>query len=164
MALDYSAIEDAIVAVFAADAWLAIAVGHVAVIEARLRENAYIDKALIYGLARDTELPGIIVQADRARREKVTCGEHDNFVPITVWVFVSELLRTTARVSLTTIVEQVERVVEKQVTSAQAWGIAAATQVGTMRTEFTVFGEGDNFIGEAVITFDILKITSIEGV
>ncbi len=164
MALDYSVIEDAIVAEFVADAWLDTSAGNIAVIEARVRENAQTDKALVYGLARDTELPGIIVTTDMARREKVTCGEHDNFIPITVMAFVSGLLWANARDALIIVVEQLERVIEKQVTSAQAWGIAATTEISTIRSETVVYEDGDNFIGEAEITFEILKITSIEGV
>ncbi len=164
MALDYSAIEDALVVVFAADDWLKIVAGNVAVIEARVREEATTDGALIWGLARDTELPGIIVVAEPARREPITHGEHDNFIPITVMAFVSDPVRTTARAARRTLVENLERVIEKQISSAQAWGIAAATQVSTMRTESDLYKEGDNYIGAAEITFEILKITSIEGI
>ena len=164
MSLDYSAIEDAIVVVLDADAWLGTAVGNVAVIEARVRENAFVDNEPTYGLARDTELPGIIVVAEPARREKVTYGEHDNFIPITIMAIVDNLKRTTCHAALTTVVEQLERVIEKQVTNAQAWGIAAATQIATIRTEPVISRKGNNYIGQAEITFEILKITSIEGV
>ena len=164
MALDYSAIEDAIVAVFAADDWLKIVAGNVNVIKARVRENAMTDRALIWGLARDTELPGIIVIAEAARREQITLGEHDNFVPITVMAFVSNVVRTTARTTAITLVENLERVIEKQISSAQAWGINAVTVIPTMRTESDLYKDGDNYIGEAEITFEILKITSIEGI
>lgn len=164
MALDYSAIEDAIVVVFAADDWLKIVAGNVKVIEARVREAATTETEETYGLTRDTELPGIIVTAGSARREPVTCGEHDNFIPISVLAIISELERTTARVTLTTLVENLERVIEKQVTSAQAWGTAAATVIPSMQTSDERFKDGDNHIGRATITFDILKITSIEGV
>jgi hypothetical protein len=163
MALDYSAIEDAIAVVFNADAWLTNT-ANVKQIEARVRENATIDKALIWGLARDTELPGIIVWADPARRESVTIGEHDNFIPITVMAFVSDPVRNTARAALAVVLENLERVIEKQISSAQAWGIAAATQVQTIRTDSTVYKDGDNYIAEAEITFEILTISSIEGI
>jgi hypothetical protein len=164
MAIDYSVVEDAIVAEFVADGWLDTAAGNVAVIEARVRENAITDKALIWGLARDTELPGIIVYAETARRVPITTGEHDNFIPITVMAFVSELKRTTARAAHVTLVENLERVIEKQVSSAQSWGINATTVIPTIRPESTLYKEGDNYIGEAEITFEILKITSIEGI
>jgi hypothetical protein len=165
MSLDYSAIEDAIVAVFAADDWLKIVAGNVKVIEARVRENADTDKALIWGLARDTELPGIIVYAETARRVPITTGEHDNFIPITVMAFTSVLKRTTAKAARITLVENLERVIEKQVASGQDWGTAlATTEVPTIRTEPTLYKEGDNYIGEAEITFEILKITDIEGI
>ena len=77
---------------------------------------------------------------------------------------VDNLKRTTCHAALTTVVEQLERVIEKQVTNAQAWGIAAATQIATIRTEPVISRKGNNYIGQAEITFEILKITSIEGV
>ncbi len=166
MALDYSAIEDAIVVVIELDAWLKVGgTGGVMVNEARVRENAITDKALIWGLARDTELPGIIVTAEAARREQITTGEHDNFIPITVMAFVSDPVRTTARAALITLLENLERMIEKQVASGQDWGTALATTViPTMRTESGLSKDGDNYIGAAEITFEVLKITSIEGV
>ena len=79
--------------------------------------------------------------------------------------FVSDPVRTTARAALRTLVENLERVIEKQVASGQDWGTAlAVTVIPTMRTESDLYKEGDNYIGEAEITFEILKITSIEGI
>ncbi len=165
MALDYSAIEDAIVVVLKADAWLDPATAsNVKVIEARVRETALLDNQPTWGLGRENELPGIIVQAGPARRDKDTTRELINFIPIQIVAIVGEVQRVTAKATLTTLVENLERVIEKQVSSAQDWGLVAATIISSMQTSTTVFEEStDNFIGQAEIEFDIDKITSIEG-
>ncbi len=164
MALDYSAIEDAIVVVLKADAWLDPTASNVNLIEARVRELAYTDDNDTWGLALQNELPGIIVEADPARRAKDTVGEHINYIPITVMAIVADPVRTTARSTLTTLVENLERVIEKQVSSAQAWGLAATTIVSSMTTEMVVENHGKTWVGKAEMTFDIDKITSIEGI